>query len=60
MLSDLPGGLFPRGRSRRRPQTAFITIPQILLEMPAGHWIGIAFFFLLSAAAIAVPNVFVD
>jgi NSS family neurotransmitter:Na+ symporter len=34
------------------PRLAFITFPQILLEMPAGRWIGIAFFFLLSAAAV--------
>jgi NSS family neurotransmitter:Na+ symporter len=34
------------------PRLAFITFPQILLEIPAGRWIGIAFFLLLSAAAI--------
>jgi NSS family neurotransmitter:Na+ symporter len=34
------------------PRLAFITFPQILLEMPAGRWIGIIFFFLLSAAAV--------
>ncbi len=34
------------------PRLAFVTFPQILLEMPAGPWIGIVFFFLLSAAAV--------
>ncbi|MBL8908823.1 MAG: sodium-dependent transporter [Rhizobiales bacterium] len=34
------------------PKLAFITLPQILLQIPAGNWIGIAFFFLLSAAAL--------
>ena len=34
------------------PRLAFIAFPQILLEMPAGRFIGIVFFFLLSAAAL--------
>jgi NSS family neurotransmitter:Na+ symporter len=34
------------------PRLAFITFPQILLEMPAGRVIGIVFFLLLSAAAL--------
>lgn len=34
------------------PKLAFITFPQILLEMPGGSFIGIVFFFLLSAAAL--------
>jgi neurotransmitter:Na+ symporter, NSS family len=34
------------------PKLAFITFPQILLDLPAGRWIGALFFFLLSAAAI--------
>jgi NSS family neurotransmitter:Na+ symporter len=34
------------------PRLAFITFPQILLEMPGGQIIGPVFFFLLSAAAL--------
>ncbi len=34
------------------PRLAFITFPQILLEMPAGRVIGVVFFLLLSAAAL--------
>lgn len=34
------------------PELAFIALPQVLLQMPAGHFVGAAFFFLLSAAAI--------
>jgi NSS family neurotransmitter:Na+ symporter len=31
---------------------AFVTLPQVFAVMPAGAWIGTAFFFLLSAAAL--------
>jgi NSS family neurotransmitter:Na+ symporter len=31
---------------------AFVTLPQVFAIMPAGAWIGTAFFFLLSAAAL--------
>jgi neurotransmitter:Na+ symporter, NSS family len=34
------------------PKLAFVTFPQLLLELPGGRWIGIVFFFLLSAAAL--------
>lgn len=34
------------------PRLAFITFPQILMEMPGGRIIGPVFFFLLSAAAL--------
>lgn len=34
------------------PKLAFITFPQILLEMPGGRMIGPVFFLLLSAAAL--------
>jgi NSS family neurotransmitter:Na+ symporter len=34
------------------PKLAFVTLPQLLLEFPGGRWIGIVFFFLLSAAAL--------
>ena len=34
------------------PALAFVTLPQVFAIMPAGAWIGIAFFFLLSAAAL--------
>lgn len=34
------------------PKLAFITFPQVLLQMPGGTWIGAVFFLLLSAAAL--------
>lgn len=34
------------------PKLAFITLPQILLQLPGGQWIGALFFFLLTAAAL--------
>lgn len=34
------------------PELAFITLPQVFLRMPGGTVVGIAFFFLLSAAAL--------
>jgi neurotransmitter:Na+ symporter, NSS family len=34
------------------PALAFVTLPQVFSIMPGGAWIGIAFFFLLSAAAL--------
>lgn len=34
------------------PRLAFITLPQIFLEMPGGRAVGPVFFFLLSAAAL--------
>ncbi|MCC7427311.1 MAG: sodium-dependent transporter [Alphaproteobacteria bacterium] len=34
------------------PRLAFITFPQILLDMPAGRIVGTVFFLLLSAAAL--------
>jgi neurotransmitter:Na+ symporter, NSS family len=34
------------------PKLAFVTFPQLLLELPGGRWIGIVFFFLLTAAAL--------
>ncbi len=34
------------------PKLAFITFPQVLLQMPGGTWIGALFFLLLSAAAL--------
>lgn len=34
------------------PQLAFITLPQIFLQIPGGALLGVAFFFLLSAAAL--------
>jgi NSS family neurotransmitter:Na+ symporter len=34
------------------PALAFVTLPQVFAIMPGGAWIGIAFFFLLSAAAL--------
>lgn len=34
------------------PRLAFITFPQVLLQMPGGTWIGMIFFLLLTAAAL--------
>lgn len=34
------------------PRLAFITFPQVLLQMPIGTWIGTIFFLLLAAAAL--------
>lgn len=34
------------------PALAFITLPKVFMAMPAGTWIGMLFFFLLSAAAL--------
>jgi len=34
------------------PELAFITLPQVFLQMPVGILLGAAFFFLLSAAAL--------
>lgn len=34
------------------PALAFVTLPQVFSIMPGGAWIGIAFFFLLTAAAL--------
>lgn len=34
------------------PALAFVTLPQVFAIMPGGAWIGIAFFFLLTAAAL--------
>lgn len=34
------------------PALAFVTLPQVFAVMPGGTWIGVAFFFLLSAAAL--------
>lgn len=34
------------------PRLAFITFPQVLLQMPGGPWIGVVFFLLLTAAAL--------
>lgn len=34
------------------PRLAFITFPQVLMQMPAGPWVGSVFFLLLSAAAL--------
>jgi NSS family neurotransmitter:Na+ symporter len=34
------------------PALAFVTLPQVFAVMPGGAWIGVAFFFLLSAAAL--------
>lgn len=34
------------------PALAFVTLPQVLAVMPGGLWVAIAFFFLLSAAAL--------
>lgn len=34
------------------PKLAFVTFPQVLLQMPGGTWIGAVFFLLLSAAAL--------
>jgi NSS family neurotransmitter:Na+ symporter len=34
------------------PALAFVTLPQVFAIMPAGAWIGVAFFFLLCAAAL--------
>lgn len=34
------------------PELAFITLPQVFLDMPGGAWLGIVFFGLLTAAAL--------
>jgi NSS family neurotransmitter:Na+ symporter len=34
------------------PALAFVTLPQVFATMPGGPWIGVAFFFLLAAAAL--------
>jgi len=40
------------GNPAAGPELAFITLPQVLLQMPAGRVVGTVFFFLLTAAAI--------
>ena len=35
------------------PQLVFITLPQVFLAMPAGQYVGVLFFFLLTAAALS-------
>ncbi len=35
------------------PRLVFITLPQVFLEMPLGRLVGLAFFFLLAAAAMS-------
>jgi NSS family neurotransmitter:Na+ symporter len=39
------------GNPAAGPQLAFITLPQIFLQMPAGYLVGAVFFFLLCTAA---------
>jgi NSS family neurotransmitter:Na+ symporter len=34
------------------PKLAFITLPQVFLDLPGGEWVGIVFFGLLVAAAL--------
>jgi neurotransmitter:Na+ symporter, NSS family len=34
------------------PALAFVTLPQVFAAMPGGAWFGLAFFFLLAAAAL--------
>ncbi len=34
------------------PRLAFITFPQVLLQLPGGRWLGVVFFLLLSIAAL--------
>ncbi len=50
-LAIFPAVFALGGNPAAGPELAFITLPQVFLEMPAGHFIGAVFFFLLSAAA---------
>lgn len=34
------------------PALAFVTLPEVFARMPGGAWFGVAFFFLLAAAAL--------
>lgn len=42
------------------PELAFVTLPQIFLQMPAGRVVGAAFFFLLVAAALTSMVAFLE
>lgn len=51
-LAIFPAVFAMGGDPAAGPQLAFITLPQIFLQMPAGRFVGAVFFFLLSAAAL--------
>jgi len=51
-LAIFPAVFALGGNPAAGPELAFITLPQVLMQMPAGHLVGAVFFFLLSAAAI--------
>lgn len=50
-LAIFPAVFALGGNPAAGPQLAFITLPQIFLQMPAGYLIGAVFFFLLCTAA---------
>lgn len=47
-----PAVLTLGGNPAQGPELAFVTLPQIFLEMPGGRFIGAVFFLLLAMAAI--------
>lgn len=51
-LAIFPAVFALGGNPAAGPELAFITLPQIILKMPAGTVIGIVFFLLLATAAI--------
>ncbi|MFW6028138.1 MAG: sodium-dependent transporter [bacterium] len=51
-LAIFPAVFALGGNPAAGAELAFITLPQVFLEMPAGYLIGAMFFFLLSTAAI--------
>jgi len=50
-LAIFPAVFALGGNPAAGPELAFITLPQVFLEMPVGYLIGAAFFFLLATAA---------
>lgn len=51
-LAIFPAVFALGGNPGAGPELAFITLPQVFLEMPAGHLVGAVFFMLLFAAAM--------
>lgn len=51
-LAIFPAVFAMGGDPAAGPELAFVTLPQIFLNMPAGHVVGIVFFLLLATAAV--------
>lgn len=51
-LAIFPAVFALGGNPAAGPELAFITLPQVFLEMPAGPLVGAVFFFLLATAAV--------